>query len=186
MACTFITHPEVVVDPAVPVVDWGLSATGEERARRLAEQLTGEVRVVISSAERKAIETAAILAEALGVPVSADPALGEMDRTATGYLPSEEFERTADAFFAQPEVSVRGWERAVDAQRRIETAVRRHAHDGTGDGIAFVAHGGVGGLLMASLAAVPITRALDQPGLGSVFMFDARRWTLLSPWESIR
>ena len=29
----------------------------------------------------------------------------------------------ADAFFAKPEESVRGWERAVDAQARVAAAV---------------------------------------------------------------
>lgn len=185
MSCLFITHPEVVIDPAVPIEEWGLSRAGKEHAARMFGQLARETRVVISSGERKAIETAAILTEALGVRMSIDHALGEMNRSATGYLPPDEFERTADEFFAHPEMSVRGWERAIDAQRRIETAVRGHLRDGLDDGIAFVAHGGVGGLLLASLESVPISRALDQPGLGSYFTFDARNWKLLSSWKRI-
>jgi broad specificity phosphatase PhoE len=185
VSCLFVTHPEVVVDPAVPIGQWALSRVGADRAARLAGQLPGGIRAVISSGERKAIETAAILAEALGVGPSIDEALGEMDRSATGYLPPDEFERTADAFFAHPERSVRGWERAMDAQNRIETAVRSHLRDGLDDGIAFVAHGGVGGLLLASLDSVPISRTLDQPGLGSFFTFDARNWKTLSAWNRI-
>jgi hypothetical protein len=50
---------------------------------------------------------------------------GENDRSATGYLPRVEFETVADNFFACPENSVRGWERAIDAQRRIAEAVNR-------------------------------------------------------------
>ncbi|WP_375399959.1 histidine phosphatase family protein [uncultured Amnibacterium sp.] len=186
MSCFYITHPEVIVDPAVPIDEWGLSRAGKERAAQLSGRIAGEIRVVVSSGERKAIETVAILAEALGVSVSIDQALGEMNRSATGYLPPDEFERTADAFFAHPEISVRGWERAIDAQRRVETAVRGHLRDGLEDGIAFVAHGGVGGLLLASLDSVPISRTLDQPGLGSYFMFDARNWKPLSFWKRIQ
>ena len=42
--------------------------------------------------------------------------LHENDRSATGYLPPNQFEAMADRFFAEPQASVLGWERAVDAQ----------------------------------------------------------------------
>jgi hypothetical protein len=35
----------------------------------------------------------------------------------------DEFEAVADEFFALPDVSVRRWERAIDAQRRIVSVV---------------------------------------------------------------
>jgi broad specificity phosphatase PhoE len=183
MPCVLVTHPEVVIDPTVRVEEWGLTEVGAHRAQRLAEGLRGTVGTIVSSAERKATETAAILADVLGVPASVDAALGEMGRSATGYLPPAEFDRTVAAFFAEPERSVRGWERAIDAQRRIVGAVRGQLRSGRDDGIAFVAHGGVGGLLLASLTAAPVSRALDQPGMGSWFTFDAKRWVALSGWQ---
>lgn len=64
---------------------------------------------VWSSAEAKAIEAAGILAARLGVGVNVDEDLGENDRTATGFLPPDEFETVVDAFFAEPEKSIRGW-----------------------------------------------------------------------------
>ena len=55
----------------------------------------------------------------------------ENDRSATGYLTQAEFQATADHFFAEPEVSARRWERAVDAQagivREAEAVRARHA-----------------------------------------------------------
>jgi len=51
------------------------------------------------------------------------PGLRENDRSATGFLQKQEFEATADAFFAHPHESVRGWEAAVAAQARIVRAV---------------------------------------------------------------
>ena len=185
MTCYFITHPEVIVDPAVPIDEWRLSPEGRERAARMADVLRGNVETIISSAERKAIDTAVILAEALEVSRSTDPTLGEMDRSATGYLPPAEFEATADQFFAFPDESVRGWERAIDAQRRIKTAVQRNLSDFPAANVAFVAHGGVGGLLLASLTGASISRDLDQPGLGSYFTFDAENWRALSCWARI-
>ncbi|SDE98434.1 Broad specificity phosphatase PhoE [Blastococcus fimeti] len=180
-----MTHAEVAVDPSVPVPDWGLSPAGRSRLAHLVElpwvhDLTG----VVSSTERKAVETAEVLANAAGVPLTTDEALGENDRSATGYLPPEEFEAVADAFFARPGESVRGWERAVDAQHRIVTAVDRVAAAAEGD-VAVVAHGGVGALLLCSLLGVPIDRRYDQPGQGSWFGFDAATRRVAHGWRRI-
>ena len=56
---------------------------------------------------------------------------GENDRSATGFLAPPDFEAAADRFFAEPETSFRGWERAIDAQARIVAAVDRtlETHD---------------------------------------------------------
>ncbi len=48
---------------------------------------------VVSSAERKALETATLLAGHLGVTVEVRPATGELDRSSTGFVPPEEHER---------------------------------------------------------------------------------------------
>lgn len=145
----------------------------------------GQVDRIISSTERKATDMAAVLAAGLNLPAAVDPALGEMDRNATGYLPAKEFETVVELFFAEPEQSIRGWERAVDAQHRIVDAIQRHSSNGHTNRTAFVSHGGVGALLLASLTGSPISRSLDQPGLGGYFTFDALHWTLLSGWARI-
>ncbi|SOC50629.1 Broad specificity phosphatase PhoE [Blastococcus aggregatus] len=180
-----VTHAEVAVDPAVPVPEWGLSAAGRARLTHLVAQpwvptLTG----VVSSAERKALQTAEVLADAAGLPVGVDEELGENDRSSTGYLRPEEFEAVADAFFARPEESVRGWERAVDAQRRFVAAVQRAVAGATGD-VAVVAHGAVGALLLCSLLGVPVDRRYDQPGQGSFFRFDAVTGRVLHGWQRL-
>jgi broad specificity phosphatase PhoE len=115
--------------------------------------------------------------------------LGENDRSATGFLGIEEFEATVDAFFAQPQTSVRGWEPAADAQARIVRAVEQvisQAPDN--DDVAIVGHGGTGTLLYCHLAGVPISRHHDQPPTngGNWFDFDwANRKLLHAGWQSI-
>jgi broad specificity phosphatase PhoE len=178
MILHFVTHPEVVVDPAVPVTRWPLSARGIERLRRFAAGGAIEgVAAVHASAERKAIEAAGVLAAHLGLGLAVHPALGENDRSATGFLPPPEFEAVADAFFARPEESVRGWERAVDAQARITGAVRAiaAAHAGGGD-LLVVAHGAVGALLRAALHGAPISRRFDQPRQGCAVRIGLPGW----------
>ena len=139
----------------------------------------------MNSAERKATDTAAILAAGLSVPTSVDPALGEVDRSATGYLPPSEFEAAVNLFFTEPDQSIRDWERAVDAQNRIMDTIRRPSRTSHSNRTAFVSHGGVSALLLASHTGSPISRSLDQPGMGSYFGFDALSWTALSGWNRI-
>jgi broad specificity phosphatase PhoE len=188
-AVHFITHPEVTIDPSVPVPAWPLSATGLQRVERLLERpWIMAVRTVFSSAERKAADMARMMADRLGLsPVILD-GLGENDRSSTGYLPKTEFETVADAFFARPEASVRGWERANDAQRRIVMAVDRALAMASADGdVAIISHGGVGALLLCHLKRAPISRAEDQPGHGggNAYSFDAATRRLLTGWRSI-
>jgi broad specificity phosphatase PhoE len=93
----------------------------------------------------------------------------------------------ADTFFAYPQESVRGWERAVDAQRRIIGAVDRAIARSVGGDVAIVSHGGVGALLLCHLKGLPISRGEDQPGAGGghVYAFDAASRRLLSGWRRI-
>ena len=185
----FITHPEVIIDPAVPVQDWPLSPVGIRRMQAAIQRpWVATVRSVFCSTERKAEDAAAILSEHLGLNLIMIDSLGENDRSATGYLPREEFEVVADEFFARPDESVRGWERAIDAQRRIVRAVEGAIARATAAGdIAIVSHGGVGALLLCHLKGVPISRTEDQPGGGggNFFSFDAADSRLRSEWRRI-
>jgi broad specificity phosphatase PhoE len=186
----FVTHPNVVVDASVPVPRWPLSALGCERMHA-GTQLPWlrEVTSIHCSNERKAIDGAAIWARHLGIGYACHEDLGENDRSATGFLPPDEFERVADAFFARPDESVRGWERAIDAQRRIVTAVERLARDeAAGEGaVAIVSHGAVGTLLYCLLANQSIDRRWDQPpnGGGNWFDFTLDPRAALSHWQPI-
>jgi broad specificity phosphatase PhoE len=184
----FITHPDVLIDPAVPVPEWPLNARGVERMHAMLSQrwVTGIVHVA-SSTERKAIDGAAILATQLGLRPVTHPGLGENDRSSTGYLAKQEFEAMADAFFAHPEQSVAGWERAVDAQVRIVAAMRDVLRAAPAGDVAVVAHGGVGALLLCHLLDLAISRAADQPAGsgGHVLAFDRASWTIRHSWRPI-
>lgn len=182
----WISHPEVEIDPGRAVPRWRLAPRGIARMRALAEApaLAG-VASVWASTETKAIEGAGLLAGALGLGVGVHPGLGENDRGATGYLPREEFERVADAFFARPAESVRGWERAADAQARVVAAVAAVLAAAPPGDVAIVAHGGVGALLLGALSGQPISRALDQPGQGCRFAFGRADRALRHGWVEL-
>jgi broad specificity phosphatase PhoE len=182
----FVTHPEVTVDPACPVPDWSLSDKGRARARTFAaSDLMAHVSHIWTSTERKAQETAAILAKPRGLPVTVDQRLSENDRAATGYMPQTEFARAADAFFYRPDQSHLGWERAVDAQARILAAVRQIVSRHFGDDLAIVSHGAVGTLLYCALSGRPIDREYDQPFQGHWWTADLTDLVPRARWAPI-
>jgi len=170
----YLSHPDVHIDPDREVMSWSLSDKGRSRVHSLAQSgaLGGTTRV-ISSAETKAIETAAPLAERLGCELEIREHMHENDRSSTGFLPPQEFESVADQFFANPAESVRGWETAVRAQSRIVAEVAQCLDQPADGDVLFVGHGGVGTLLLCHLLGVSISRELDHGpgGGGNCFRF---------------
>ncbi len=178
-----------MVSRDVPVPQWPLSELGRARMRAgLAQPWIGSITAIYSSTERKALDGAEILSAHLSLPLRQVEALGENDRSSTGFLPPEEFERVADEFFARPDESVRGWERALDAQARVLAAVRSiEVEDASKGSIAIVAHGAVGTLLYCALAGLPISRRWDQPanGGGNFYRFTLRPPGVDGAWRPI-
>jgi broad specificity phosphatase PhoE len=185
----FITHPEVLIDPSTPVTQWSLSGKGVNRMKLLvAKSWVREIRSIYCSTEQKAIDGAQILGDHLGLPYTKIEKLAENDRSSTGYLAKESFELMATRFFNNPEESVEGWERAVDAQSRIVDAVNTIIKNASNQGdIAIVSHGGVATLLLCQLTGSNIDRSMDQPagGGGNVFCFESETLRLIYGWKSI-
>ncbi|MEP3639109.1 MAG: histidine phosphatase family protein [Paracoccaceae bacterium] len=184
----FITHAEVIIDPNVEVTTWGLSDRGCARHVAYANHPDlKNVACVVSSAEQKATDGAIITANALSVPHHILDALHENDRSATGYLPKDEFEQVADQFFAHPTQNIRGWERAIDAQTRVVAALKDAIGLAPDGDVAIVAHGGVGALFLCWLLDEPISRDFDQPGAGggNVLTATIPDWTLIEGWRDI-
>lgn len=184
----FITHPEVTIDPAVPVPEWPLSPRGLERMRGFcSHEFVSRITRIYSSAEKKARDGAEVLAQHLGIDTSVDANLGENDRSSTGYLPRQLFIEVAREFFAHPKESIRGWERAVDAQRRVIAAVRDVADRCPGENVAIISHGGVGTLLMCHLRGQPISLSHKPPVPegGCYFALDADRFELIHGWTEV-
>jgi broad specificity phosphatase PhoE len=187
----FVTHPQVRISADIPVPRWGLNDIGRARAEALTKQpwLATTTRL-ISSAETKALETAAIIAAANGLTIEVREQFHENDRSSTGFVPPDRFEVLADAFFANPNESVEGWETANTAQQRIKRATADLRTNNQGD-IVIIAHGAVGTLLLCDLLRIPITRTEDQvggeaaPGGGNYWSYDQASQTVLHRWRPI-
>ena len=188
----YVTHPEVVIEPDLPTPRWGLSATGRARATAFAaRRLLPSGTRIVASTERKALDLAEILAATADSEVIADDALCENDRSATGFLAGEAFTEAVRQLFGAPFESYRGWERAIDAQRRIVLAVRKALADVSPETpVVFCGHGCVGTLLKCALAGRPIALKEDQrlmaaPGGGNILAFDRAAFTLVSDWVAM-
>lgn len=180
----YVSHPQVTIDPETPVHTWSLSDLGRDRVRSMLNHAWLRViRRVVSSDEVKAIQTAEMVAAELGLDIEVRNGLGEMDRSSTGFLPPTEFERLADAFFARPHESACGWERAVDAQRRVVAGLADLLRSDLD--VAVIGHGGVGTLWYCHLADLQISRRWDQKVQGNFFTVDAVSGVPLHPWWPI-
>jgi broad specificity phosphatase PhoE len=122
-----------------------LSEIGHQQAGRLAEWLAVEtIDAVWSSPLRRARETAAPLASALGLEVVIDEDLAEFDREADFYIPIEELKAEGDPRWDQ---LVSGdWSAAEEAQafeEGVGRAMERVITANPSRTVAVVCHGGV-------------------------------------------
>lgn len=187
----FITHPEVIIEPDVPAPQWALSEQGKARMGRMLRQpWIPQIGAIYSSCEQKTVDGAGILADARDLSFTRMETLGEIDRSATGYLPFDEFMGVYAEFLANPMVSVRGWEIGVVAQQRIINAIMAvvdDAKDVAGE-IAVVSHGVVGLLYLCHIKGCPISKEHEHPkaaGGGNYFCVDVEKCELVTDWTPI-
>lgn len=127
--------------------DQGLSPEGVAQAEKLRDRLarTGEIKpdVLISSDERRAMETAQILAPMFGLPVIPDPEFQEW-RSDDGSIPPEEFSRQWQAVPKSQKAYYRwipGFENRIEFTLRVHLALNRLLTDHAGKTLVVVTHG---------------------------------------------
>ncbi len=180
----YATHPEVRIDAAVPVPRWGLTDTGRARAEAMcAQPWIASVERLISSAETKALELAAVVAAHTGLAIEVRPDTDETDRSSTGFIPQEEYGPISEQWFAEVESPSSGWEPAGAVQRRMLASLD-DVLSGT-ENVLVCGHGGSGTLLWCALAGEPIAASRDQPGAGHYFTVDLATRTPDHAWRPI-
>lgn len=144
-----VRHGPPVVRADEPPGDWPLAEGGADLVRAMAGALGGlGLKVVVSSGERKAVETAEVIAAALSVEHRVDERLGEVSRP---WSPDVETLRASAAAYLRGAV-IEGWEPGADVVRRIDAAIT-----GAGPNAVVVGHG-------TSLTAWLVWRGLLQDG----------------------
>lgn len=168
----YLSHPEVKIELQTAVTEWQISDQGRRRLRAAAARgWPGRGWRIVTSPETKAQQTAELIANAFSLPLHIHPDMGEVDRSATGYLPQAQHDALAKALFAQPETGPQGWESAQAATTRITKAFQEVMAE-VSDNLLFIGHGAVGSFLWCALTKTPITPAADQPRGGSFWAGD--------------
>ena len=127
-----------------------------------------------------------MIAASLGLAVEVRPAQGEIDRTATGYVPHARHEALADRFFASPGQSADGWETADAARARVLADLGPILAEPDNGDVLVVGHGGVGTLLLCHFSGLKPDRRHDQPpGGGCVFSVDLTTRLVLHGWRRV-
>jgi phosphoribosyl-AMP cyclohydrolase len=183
-----IRHANPQIDPQRPARDWPLSAEGRARCQALARRLACfEPQVVVSSVEPKALETAQIVAQCVGLDAETAAGLHEHERDNVAFTSREPFEAQVAAFFAQPHALVFGRESADAAHRRFSTAVQEVLARHAGRNLAIVTHGTVLSLFVtraAGLEPFPFWRSLGLPALAVLSLPDLKLLHVLADLDA--
>ena len=171
--------PEVV--PSVPPEQWHLSGKGRASCETLAEMLRPHgPKIIISSTEPKAVETAEAVAEKLGIGHQIAPDLHEHDRSNVPHMRSSDFISAVEWFFRKPDELVLGRETARQAEERFSRAVQNVLRDHSSDDIAVSSHGTVIALLLARHSDRKAFQLWRELGLPSFAVMETSPLKLLS------
>ena len=161
MDLVLVRHAEPVRTPAGSVTgpaDPGLTELGFDQSRRLAEWLALEpIDVVVSSPMRRARETAAPLAAALGLDIEIVDGLTEYDSGSDDYIPMDELQASGDPRWL---AMVEGrWEDfgadpAHVFKARVAETVDAIVDRNPGRRVVAVCHGGVVNCALASILGI--------------------------------
>jgi broad specificity phosphatase PhoE len=153
--------------------DVPLSEVGREQARRLAQRLRAErrhVRAIYASDLQRALQTAAILGDVLGVPLIPEVGWREMDiGTWSGLTTAEVIARYAaewERLRAGEDLPRGGGETFAQFQGRILQCVRRLIERHAGEQVVVVTHGGAVRALLLHCRGLDMSqfRQIDKIG----------------------
>ena len=181
-----IRHSVPEIERDRPASTWRLGVVGRQRSEQMASRLRDfSPDVVWFSREPKAVETAEIVAGALGVPVQVADGLEEHHRDGVPFYPTtDEFEAVVERFFCNPDQLVFGSETAVQARGRMSAALDDVVELGHADSIV-VTHGTVMTLYVASVAGIPPMDFWRRLGLPSYVVLELPGNKILQTVESV-
>jgi broad specificity phosphatase PhoE len=166
-----IKHSAVVVDAATAPKNWQLNDQGRRLCRALASSLRiHELGVLVSSEERKAVETAEIVAKHLAIDARTAPGLDEHRRP---FVPAPaEFDRLMELFFAEPHDRAFGEESAEEAFARFAGAIDAVLASEPDRNVGIVAHGTVIALYAAPMFGVGAAALWERLQMPSFVVVD--------------
>jgi broad specificity phosphatase PhoE len=152
--------------PDVSSHEWELTIEGRRRCEALTERLRPyEPEVLVTSAERKARQTADLIGSRLDLERSVVADLGEQRRADEPWPASGEFEARVRALLRHPDELVYGEETGTAAASRLQTALDSVVTRHPGQTIVAVTHGTILSLTLARAADLDAVSVWDDLGM---------------------
>jgi len=160
-------HAEPLVEPNRPPAEWHLSSQGRSFSYELATCLNAiGLRRIVTSPEAKAAETAAVVADVLGVSVIVDDRLREVRRPWTG----SHFESAVASYLTGERHE--GWEPIRAVVSRLQDSLVNHTGAGP---VGLVTHGTAMACLLDSLCLVEPAQFWSELTMPDAWTFDGER-----------
>ena len=136
----FLRHASTKFDPNKPSHKWILRDEGIEQASQLCDnEIFFDVDIIISSTEKKAIQTAHYIAKNVEKKIVTNSALNELNRGERVIESAEEYRQCVKAIFN--DIHIGGWETAENALKRFRDEIARIDQEHTEKIILIVSHG---------------------------------------------
>ncbi len=134
-------HAAPLIEPEVPRPEWALSPAGLDSCITLAEDLAGLLpSTLVSSTEPKAVQTATVISERLGLNLTTSDGLIEHKRSGE-YLSESGFNSRIRSFFQRTDEVVYGQESCEELGLRIENEVEAALSSDSARNAILVTHG---------------------------------------------
>jgi len=176
-----VRHAESAPRADRPASAWGLTERGRAQAAAAAARIGAHApRVLASSPEPKAVETARRIADALGLETRAVPGLEEHARETAPFLADpDDFRRAVLGMLARPDERVFGEESADECLARFRAALDGLMATQPGN-VAVVTHGTVMSLWLEPVLGIPASDVWRSLGFCG---FAALAWPSRRPLE---
>ncbi len=178
-----VRHAEPHIDIDLPAAEWFLTPRGVERTRRLAAELiAANPSLILASPERKALETARILAGEFNLPIEQDERFSEQGAEAGQFLTDyAEFRALVRYHFDHPDEVVLRQESSRAAATRFGEALRTRFErlDPAGPPV-IVSHGRIMASWLASLTGASAWDIWTELRLPDLLDVDLERGTFRS------
>ncbi|OLS33262.1 MAG: hypothetical protein HeimAB125_00590 [Candidatus Heimdallarchaeota archaeon AB_125] len=138
----FLRHALTTIDSSQPAEKWVISEEGiEEICNAVSSGKFDDVDVIISSSEKKAIQTAYYLAERTEKEINLNPNFKELNRGQEFVDTQEDYETRVWRIFDNPTTCSFGWETAESALARFKRGIFRLENTYSNQKIIVVSHG---------------------------------------------
>ena len=183
----FIRHSQSQPETGRAAREWRLTAEGQRRCTLLAAQLAiYNLDLIVTSTERKAIETGKLTAEKLGIPYRVEDNLHEHQRETAPYFDTKaEFKEVIRMLFARPTELVFGEETGLEAQNRYVDAVDSVMRSNPQENIGIVSHGTVLSLFVNHFTGKEIYTFWQGLGMPAIVAFSYPAMKLLAQVNEI-